>query len=29
MKTEDRHVHWRTIIGKQAANGMNIARPQS
>lgn len=25
MTTEDRHVHWRTIIDNQAASGMNIA----
>jgi hypothetical protein len=25
MATEDRYVHWRTIIDNQAAGGMNIA----
>jgi len=25
MTTEDRQAHWRTIIGNQAASGMNIA----
>ena len=25
MTTEERHIHWRTIIDTQAASGMNIA----